>query len=168
MFTQTVSARKLMATVFWYKKGVLMVEFMKQGTTITSQVYCEMLKNLCKAIQNKRRGMPTYGVVLSHDNVCPHIAACTWALLEHFIWEVFAHPSHSPDLAPRDYHLFTYLKNWLRSQRFNNYEELMECVKTWLSSQAQTSLTQAYENLFPSMTNSSISAVTILWSSWSM
>jgi hypothetical protein len=40
---------------------------------------------------------------------------------------------HSPDLAPSDYHLFPYLKNWLRSQRFKN-DEMMEGVKTWLSS----------------------------------
>jgi alpha-amylase/alpha-mannosidase (GH57 family) len=30
-------ARKLMATVFWDRKGVLMVEFMQQGTTIMSE-----------------------------------------------------------------------------------------------------------------------------------
>jgi hypothetical protein len=28
-------------------KGVLMVEFMQQGTTITSEVYCEILKKNC-------------------------------------------------------------------------------------------------------------------------
>jgi hypothetical protein len=36
-------ARKLMATVFWYRTGGLMVEFMQQGTTIASQDYCEIL-----------------------------------------------------------------------------------------------------------------------------
>jgi hypothetical protein len=35
-FKQTLSARKLIATVFWDSKGVLMVEVMQQGTTITS------------------------------------------------------------------------------------------------------------------------------------
>jgi hypothetical protein len=45
------------------------------------------------------------------------------------------HPPYSPELAPSDYHLLTYLKNWLGSQCFNN-NELMEGVKTWLSSQA--------------------------------
>jgi hypothetical protein len=34
-----------MAAVFWDRKGVLMMEFMKQGTTITSEVYSETLKN---------------------------------------------------------------------------------------------------------------------------
>jgi hypothetical protein len=42
-FKQTLSARNLMTAVFWDRKGVLMVEFMQQGTTITSRVYCETL-----------------------------------------------------------------------------------------------------------------------------
>jgi hypothetical protein len=37
---------------------------------------------------------------------------------------------YSPDLAPRNYQLFTYLKDWLGSQRFNSNEEFMEGVKT--------------------------------------
>jgi hypothetical protein len=41
---QTLSARKLMATVSWDSKGVLMVEFMVHGTIITSEVYCDTLK----------------------------------------------------------------------------------------------------------------------------
>jgi hypothetical protein len=76
-FKQTLSARKLMATVFCDRKGVLMVEVMQQGTTETSEVYCEILNKLHRTIQNKRHGMLTSGVVLIHDNVCLHTAACT-------------------------------------------------------------------------------------------
>jgi hypothetical protein len=43
-----------------------------------------------------------------------------------FNWELFDHLPYSPDLAAIDYHLFTYQKNWLGSQIFNNNEELME------------------------------------------
>jgi hypothetical protein len=32
--------------------------------------------------------------------------------LEHFNWELFDHLPYSPELAPSDYHVFTYLKNW--------------------------------------------------------
>jgi hypothetical protein len=53
----------------------------------------------------------------------------TRAVLEHFNLELFDNPSYSPELAPSDCHLFTYLKN-------NNNEGSMEGVKTWLSSQA--------------------------------
>jgi hypothetical protein len=52
-FKQTLSARKLVATVFWDRKGVLMVEFVQQGVTITSEVYCETLKILLREIYNK-------------------------------------------------------------------------------------------------------------------
>jgi hypothetical protein len=34
-FKQMLSASKVMATVFWDRKGVLMMEFMHQGTIIT-------------------------------------------------------------------------------------------------------------------------------------
>jgi hypothetical protein len=43
-FKPTFSARKLMAAVFWDRKGVLMVEFMQHGITEISQVYCKILK----------------------------------------------------------------------------------------------------------------------------
>jgi hypothetical protein len=61
-----------MGTVFWDRRGVLMVEFMQQGTIITSEVYCKTLKKLCRAIQNRRHGMVTSHVVFLHDNVYPH------------------------------------------------------------------------------------------------
>jgi hypothetical protein len=41
-------------------------------------------KKVHMAIQNKRCGMLTSGVVLIHDNVHLHTAAGTQALLEHF------------------------------------------------------------------------------------
>jgi transposase len=54
--------------------------------------------------------MLTSGVVLLHDNARQHTTTCTWALLQHFNWELFDHAPYSPDLAPSDYHQFTYLK----------------------------------------------------------
>jgi hypothetical protein len=72
------------------------------------------------AIQNKRHGMLTSGVVLLHDNARPHTAACFPALLEYFSWELFDHPPYTPFLALSHYHLFIYLKNWLGSQPVSN------------------------------------------------
>jgi hypothetical protein len=135
-FKQTSSGRMLMAAVFWDRKGVLMVEFMQQRTTTMSQIYCETLQTLRRAIQSKRCGMHMPGVGLLHDSSRPHTgtAVRARALLEHFNWELFDHPPYSPHFAPRDYHLFTYLKNWLGSQCFNNNEVLVdEGIKTWLS-----------------------------------
>ncbi|GBN65447.1 hypothetical protein AVEN_168361-1 [Araneus ventricosus] len=52
-------------------------EFMTRGTTINSEVYCRTLKKLKRAIQNKRRGLLSSGVVLLHDNARPHTAVRT-------------------------------------------------------------------------------------------
>jgi hypothetical protein len=60
--------------------------------------------------------MLTSSKVLPHDNERPYTEFPTRALLELFIWELFDHSLN-------DYHhLFTYLKNSLRSQRLNNDE----------------------------------------------
>jgi hypothetical protein len=41
---EILPARKLMTTVSWDRKGVLMAEFMQQRTTVTSEVHCETPK----------------------------------------------------------------------------------------------------------------------------
>jgi hypothetical protein len=69
-----------------------MVEFIQQGTKITSDVYCDTLKKeLRRVIQDKKSGMLTCGVMLLHTNVRPLTATRTRTLLEHFSWELFDH-----------------------------------------------------------------------------
>jgi transposase len=133
-FKQTKSnkKKKMMASVFWGRKGILLTEFMAPGTTITSEVYCETLNKLRRSIQKKRLGMLTKGVVLLHDNARPHAAARTTVLIKVFNWEIFDHPPYSSDLAPSDYHIFTKMKVWLATQRFHTNEELIDGVNNWL------------------------------------
>jgi hypothetical protein len=58
------------------------------------------------------------------------------------------HP-YRPDLTLSDYHLFTYLKNCLGSQHLNNNEELIEGVKTWLSSSVADFFDTGIQKLIP-------------------
>jgi hypothetical protein len=62
---------------------------------------------------------------------------------------LFDHPAYTPDLSLSDYHLFTYLKNWVGSQHFSNNEELIEGVKTRLSSQAADFFDPGIQKLIP-------------------
>jgi hypothetical protein len=59
---------------------------------VRAGVYCDTLKKLRRAIQNKRRGMLSRGVVMLHDNARPHTAAATQDLIATFGWEQFDHP----------------------------------------------------------------------------
>lgn len=75
---QTLSQRKIMASVFcwstsWYDHKSLLPNPRK----------------LRRAIQNKRRGMLTNGILLLHDNARPHTAAQTQAVLDSFDWGSF-------------------------------------------------------------------------------
>jgi hypothetical protein len=40
-------SKKLMTTVFWDRRGEVMVEFMQQQITLTSEVHCETLNENC-------------------------------------------------------------------------------------------------------------------------
>jgi hypothetical protein len=70
-----------MCTEFWKRYGVLLIDYRPNGQIINGQVYCDTLQRLRSAVQNKRRGLLSSGVVLLHDNARPHTARLTTALL---------------------------------------------------------------------------------------
>ena len=129
-FKQTTSTRKIMCTVFWDRKGVLLVDLLPQGSTINAGVCCDTLQKLCCVIQNKRRGTLSRGVVMIHDNTHPHTATITQNLITTFLCEQFDHPPCSPDLGPSDFHVFMHLKSFLAGRWFHNDSEVKETVTT--------------------------------------
>lgn len=131
----TISAGKVMATVFWDCKGVLLVDYLPPNTTVNAARYCEVLTKLRAAIKRKRPGLLSRKVLLVHDNARPHAARTTQTLLENFKWEIFAHPPYSPDLAPSDFHLFPALKLHLGGKHFANNDEVEAEANHWLRRQ---------------------------------
>ena len=131
-FKVVPSASKVMATVFWDMRGVLLVEFQEHGRTVNASSYCSLLERLRTAIRTKRRGLLTQGVILLHDNARPHTARLTQETVEHLGLEVLQHPPYSPDLAPSDYHLFGLMKKMLGGQKFGSDTEVQSVVRQWL------------------------------------
>jgi len=148
MFKQTFSTRKIMCTAFWDRQGVLLVECLPQGTTINSAVYCETLKKLRSAIQNKRRGMLSATILLLRDNSRPHSAE-TQDLITSFTWEQMDHPPYSPDMASSEHHLFLRLKKFLGGKRFDDVDDLKDVVQKWLTSQAAAFYEEGIQKLVP-------------------
>ena len=128
------SARKIMGTVFWDSRGVLLFETLQPGDTVNAARYCQTLNKLREAIRRKRPGQLTNGVILQHDNATPHTARQTQSWIEKYGWEILPHPPHSPDLAPSDFHLFGPLKRELAGKRFDDNDELVDHVRQWLQS----------------------------------
>ena len=61
-------AGKVMNTILWDCKGVLLVDYLPQKTTMTGPYYGEVLTNMRQAMKEKRRGMLTRGPLLLHGN----------------------------------------------------------------------------------------------------
>jgi histone-lysine N-methyltransferase SETMAR len=109
-------------TVFWDHEGKLPTAFQPQRQTVNGDSYCNILSKIHMAIQRKRPGLVNKGVLLLHDNACPHTANKTNDTLRNFKWEVFQHPPYSPKLAPSDFHLFGPLKHHLSAEHFHDDE----------------------------------------------
>lgn len=56
MEVQTLSARKIMATIFWDRKGVLLTNFIPSGVAINAEKYCEILKSSTELFKIEEAG----------------------------------------------------------------------------------------------------------------
>ena len=59
-------------------------------------------------------------------NARPHTSSVMRDVLQRFGWKTFQHPPCSPDLPPRDFHIFGDLKNDIHRRRFHSDEEVQE------------------------------------------
>jgi hypothetical protein len=73
-----------MCTVFWDRKGVLLVEFSLQSSTNKTGVYCVTQSRISDV-----------GAVMLHDDARPHTAAATQDLIATFGWEQFDDPPYA-------------------------------------------------------------------------
>lgn len=131
------SAGKVMLSVFWDTRGVLLIDFLDKGRTINGQYYCDLLTKLRAAIKSKRRVKLTKDVLLQHDNASSHTCISARQKISELGFEVLPHPPYSPDLAPSDFYLFGNLKSNLRGTHFESDESLKMAVTQWFESQTE-------------------------------
>ena len=80
-----------MASVFWDSEGVLMIDYLQKGQTITGEYYASELCQLKEVIKEKCRRKLRAGVLLLQDNASVHTAPvavyeaanCGFELLSH-------------------------------------------------------------------------------------
>ena len=132
-FKTQPSAGKVMATVLWGAKGVVMLDFLPKRSTITGVYYANLLDQLRTAIREKRRGKLSKGVLLQQDNARVHTCKVAMNAVERNGYELIPHPVYSPDLAPSDFFLFTNLTKNILGLHFRSDEEVVTAVEEWVN-----------------------------------
>lgn len=136
---RTLTTKKHLATVFWDSKGVILMDVLPHGETMTSAYYCALLDRLKTAILEKRRRRTTDGnLYLQHDNARPHTSQLTRQKLKEIGLNVLEHPPYSPDLAPSDFYLFMPMKACLRGQYLDSAEAVNMKIQNWLDTKDPT------------------------------
>ena len=127
---------KVMLCIWWDMKEVVYYELLKQGETITGEVYRQQLMGLKQALAAKRPEWDNRHdkIILQHDNARPHVAISVKNYLDRQSWETLPHPLYSPDMAPSDYHLFRSMQSALAQQHFTPYENIKKWVDDWIAS----------------------------------
>lgn len=114
-----------MATVFWDARGIIFIDYLEKGKTITGAYYASLLDQLHSEIKTKRPHFAKRTVLFHHDNAPAHSSAIATAKLFELRYEIVPHPPYSPDLAPSDYYLFPNLKNFLAGKKFASNSEVI-------------------------------------------
>ena len=127
----------------------ILVHFQEKGQTVTSARYSDMLVNELKpTIQLKCWRLLSKRVLLLHDNACLHTAARTVDTLHALKFEVLKHPPFSLDLVPSDFHLFGPTKEHLWGQKFEDDNEVLEVMQSWLKSRQKAFFWSASASLW--------------------
>ena len=120
-----ISAGKVMASVFWDSKGVLLIDYLSKGQTVTGFYYANLLCQLRHKIKENRRGKLRLGVLFHHDNTPAHKLAVALAAIHDCGFQLVEHPAYSPDLYPSDYYFFPKLKSYLSGNHFPTDDDVI-------------------------------------------
>ncbi|UYV72345.1 hypothetical protein LAZ67_9002716 [Cordylochernes scorpioides] len=128
------SVGKVMLSVFWDSEGVILLDFLNKGQTITGDYYSNLVKQLREAIKEKRRGKLSRKIVYHQDNAPSHRSLQAMATIYDSGFELLPHAPYSPDLAPSDFNLFPHLKKSLSGIHFRSDEEVIDAVTSFFES----------------------------------
>jgi hypothetical protein len=123
-----------MVSVFWDAEGILFIDYLEKGKTITREYYSNLLTRLYKKIREKRPGSQKKKIIFNQDHATAHKSVLAMGKLRELHYELLEHPHYTPqDLAPSDFYLFPKLKLFLVGQRFSLNHEAIAVVEGYFA-----------------------------------
>jgi histone-lysine N-methyltransferase SETMAR len=94
-----------MALVFWDAEGILFIDYLENGKTITGEYYSSLLIRLDKKFVRKETVCKRKNCLSSGQCTRPQKCFCNGKLRD-LHYEVLEHPPYYPDLAPSEFCIF--------------------------------------------------------------
>ncbi|KAM9359101.1 uncharacterized protein gal3st2 [Symphorus nematophorus] len=141
------SAGKVMDSIFWDAKDIVLIDYLQKGQTINGECYANLLRQLRKAIKTKRPGKLTKGVLIHQDDAPAYKSVVAMAAVHDCGFELVDHPPYSPDLIPSDYFLFPNMKKHLAGKHYWTDDEVISAVEDFFDHQDDSFYTKGVEAL---------------------
>jgi histone-lysine N-methyltransferase SETMAR len=122
-----------MALVFWGAEGILFIDYLENGKTITGEYYSILLTRLDRKIHEKTPSLQKKKITFHQDNAPANKSVLAMGKLRDLHYELLEHPPCSPDLAHSDFCLFPKLKLFLADQCFSSNEEAIAAVERYFA-----------------------------------
>ncbi|KAG5314934.1 SETMR methyltransferase, partial [Acromyrmex insinuator] len=117
--TTLKSAGKVMATIFWDARGIII------------DYYAALLDCFNNILKKKRSHLAKKKVLFHQDNTRVHTCPAPITKFNEFRYELLPHLAYSPDLALCDYFLFPNLKKWFGEKRFTTREQFIAEIEAY-------------------------------------
>jgi len=111
--SSVLSVGKVMASVFWDAEGILFIDYLEKGKTITREYYSNLLTRLDEKIHEKKPSLQKKKIIFHQNNAPTYKSVLAMGKIRDLHYELLEHPPYSPDLDPSDFYLFPKLKLFL-------------------------------------------------------
>jgi histone-lysine N-methyltransferase SETMAR len=122
-----------MASVFWDAEGILFIDYLEKGKTITAEYYSNLLTILDGKIHEIRPSLQKKKIIFNQDNAPTHKSVLSIGKLRDLHYKLLEHPPYFPDLAPSDFSLFPELKFFIIGQRVSSNQEAIAAVERYFA-----------------------------------
>lgn len=119
----TCKLEKIMVTVFWDAQGIIFINYLESGKTMTAKQYALLLDRLNNEIKSKRPRFAKEKILLHQENTPIHTSAIVMEKLNELGYELIPYTQYSPDLSPFDFSLLSNIGE-RSTQKWKWYEEL--------------------------------------------
>ena len=86
-----------MASVFWDAEGILFINYLENGKTITGEYYFNLLTRLDEKIREERLGLQKKKIIFQQNNASAHKSVLAMGKLRDLHYELLEHPPYTPD-----------------------------------------------------------------------